>query len=55
MIDTSNEYGGGLSEELIGAALGAAPASAGTTIVSKLDRDPLHGIVRRGQDAPVAG
>jgi len=42
-VDTSNEYAGGRSEQLLGAALRAC-AAAGTFVVqTKLDRDPTTG------------
>lgn len=44
VIDTSNEYSGGLSEQLIGDAIrvyGGIPE--GVTVVTKLDRDPVTG------------
>src|SRR5829696_4997525 len=44
VVDTSNEYAQGLSEQIIGNALrrrGGAPA--GITIATKLDRDPATG------------
>lgn len=44
VIDTSNEYSGGLSEQLIGDAIRAyGGVPEGVTIVTKLDRDPATG------------
>lgn len=43
-IDTSNEYSGGASERIIGAALREAPRVApGVAVATKLDRDPVSG------------
>jgi len=44
VIDTSNEYSGGLSEQLIGDAIRArGGVPDGVTIATKLDRDPVTG------------
>ncbi|MDN3496854.1 aldo/keto reductase [Planococcus sp. APC 4015] len=43
LVDTSNEYAGGRSEQVLGAALAELGDRATSRIVTKVDRDPLTG------------
>ncbi|ANJ28971.1 aldo/keto reductase [Agromyces aureus] len=47
LIDTSNEYAGGRSEAVLGAALARGGSSPGRAIVTKVDRDLSTGIFDR--------
>ncbi len=47
LVDTSNEYAGGRSEEVLGAALAEAGDRATARIVTKVDRDPETGAFGR--------
>jgi D-threo-aldose 1-dehydrogenase len=47
LVDTSNEYAGGRSEEVLGAALRQLGERAQARIVTKVDRDPATGAFDR--------